>query len=253
MSRPDSWTDLRTASSTGWLRAIGGELRWAFHPPFAWLSGVAVNIVVALGWLLIEPLRGAPRQDWAILVGTYLAVWILADITTTNVLGADADRLRDHGEFSVGRVLLLKNAVLMLLVGLPTLVATAVITLMSEADHRLQVTLPRVLFSVFTWFAVGNVISVLLPVAAVPWKQRWRERRELRRTAWWLGHLALPYGLYYAVDPINRVPRLVHRLAPYASQETWFGFLLLAAGLAIWALGTGLAVLISRRFGLRWR
>jgi hypothetical protein len=253
VTREHGWTDLRTAGPTGWSHAAAGEFRWAFRPPFAWLSGVAVNIVVALGWLVVEPLRGAPRQDWAILVGTYLAVWILADVTTTNVLGADADRLREHSDYSVWRVLVLKNLVLMVLVGLPTLIATAVITLMSEADHRLQVTLPRVLFTVLTWFGVGNLISVLLPVAAVPWKQRWRRRRELRSTAWWLGHLALPYGLFYAVDPINRVPPLVHRLAPYASEETWFGVLLLAAGLAVWAVGTGLAVLISRRLGIRWR
>ncbi|HEV7583286.1 MAG TPA: hypothetical protein VGO77_23315, partial [Mycobacterium sp.] len=73
--------------------AVVAEIRWAFTPPRTWLMGVVANLVFAVGWLVVQPLTAGRHQDWVVLVGTYFSSWILADVTTTNVLGADHYRV----------------------------------------------------------------------------------------------------------------------------------------------------------------
>src|ERR1700753_4512926 len=107
------------------LPAVVAEIRWAFTPPRTWLMGVVANAIFAVGWLLVQPLTAGRHQDWVILVGTYFSSWILADVTTTNVLGADHYRVltavRDG--VSLSKILLIKNIALLVIVGLPTLAA----------------------------------------------------------------------------------------------------------------------------------
>lgn len=223
------------------------EVVWFFRRPWPWLNGVAFNLVLSLLYLVVQPLTGQPHRDWAILVGTYFAVWILADVTTTNILGADAVRVDAEltHDVPLGRILLVKNVTLLLVVGLPTLAATAVITVTEEASHRLVITLPGVLLPILTWLGVGNLISVLLPVATRPWRERWEQRREVRPTARWLVALGLPYALLVAAEPIAAVPRIVLRHARFLPPTFAVrGAVLGGLGLTLWALSTGLALLV---------
>ena len=50
--------------------------------------------------LLVQPLHPHRRTDWVILIGTYLSSFILADVTTTNLLGVD--HIRVHKALSDG-------------------------------------------------------------------------------------------------------------------------------------------------------
>jgi hypothetical protein len=232
------------------------EVRWSFTWPCYWLVGVAVNLALSLLWLLWVPLRGHPHSDWVILVGTYFAVFILADVTTTNVLGLDAERTRAGLErgIPVRRLLLTKNYALLVIVGLPTLLLTAVFTLRSEVPYRLTLTLPGVALPMLAWLGVGNVVSVLLPVAIRPLRTRWYERGQWRRTLPWLAHLAIPYALLYAVDPVGDTPRAVVRMLPRVWHTAEIrGTANVITGLLMWILGTVLAGWIVQRRGLRMR
>jgi hypothetical protein len=63
--------------------AVRAEIRWAFTPPRTWLLGVVTNVMLAVGWLAVQPLTPHGRhQDWVILVGTYFSSFVLADVTT---------------------------------------------------------------------------------------------------------------------------------------------------------------------------
>ena len=73
--------------------AVVAEIRWAFTPPRVWLSGVGANLLLALVFLIVDPLHQHGHRDWVILVGTYFASFILADVTTTNLLGVDRIRV----------------------------------------------------------------------------------------------------------------------------------------------------------------
>jgi hypothetical protein len=237
-------------------RQVGKEVRWSLRPPWIWLGGVAFNLVLSLLWLIVAPLTGRPHHDWAIIVGTYFAVWILADVTTTNALGADALRVRINllRGIPLRRVLLIKNLALMLLVGLPTLVATGIITVMHEGDYRLALTLPGVLFPILTWLGVGNFASVLLPVATCSWREHWRQRGDHRRTLRWLACLALPYVLLSAVDPVSDLPRFALRHLRFLPPTVQVhGAVLGALGLALWGACTSLALVVNRLRPIRIR
>lgn len=241
--------------------AVVDEIRWAFTAPRAWLVGVLANLLLAIGWLAVQPLTVHGRhQDWVVLVGAYFSSFVLADVTTTNQLGADHRRvltgLADGARF--WRILVVKNVALVVLVGLPTLVVAMAMTLWFERPERLAVTIPDVAVPIVSWIGVGNVISVLLPVGAEPVIRRWRQRRDRRRTARWLTVLILPYALYYVAHPMDGVGhRLLWRQAPsligpVLGRDTK-SFVHLGIALAVWLVGTSAAVWWVRVRGLRIR
>jgi hypothetical protein len=235
---------------------VVAEIAWSFTTPWTWLSGVAVNLVLSLLWLARFPLTGTSHGDWVVLVGTYFAVFILADVTTTNVLGLDANRVRLNLGRGVPlwRLLLTKNCALLVIVGLPTLAFTAVLTIYSESSYRLVLTLPGVALPILAWLGVGNLVSVLLPVASRPLLQRWRERRQVRSTTRWLVHLALPYALLFAVDPISDLPLVLRRHLPSAHGAPELrGLVIALTGVVIWIAGSLTAQQVVAHRGLRMR
>ena len=249
------------------LPAVLAEIRWAFHPPRTWLSGVAANLFLAVAWLAVQPLTvHGPKMrhfhhhhlDWVVLFGTYFSSFILADVTTTNTLGGDHYRVLKGMSDGVPlwRVLLMKNLALLVLVGLPTLAVAVALTLSLETPARLGVTIPNVAVPIMSWLGVGNVISVLHPVSAEPLIRRWRERHDWRRIVGWLVALALPYGLYYVADPMggvehrvlwNQVPAAI---GPVLGRDTK-SFVHLGIAVAVWVAGTVAAELWVRWRGLR--
>jgi hypothetical protein len=52
-------------------------------------AGVAGRSGGKPGAVVVEPVRAEWHLDWVILVGTYFASFLLADVITTNVLGVD--------------------------------------------------------------------------------------------------------------------------------------------------------------------
>lgn len=228
------------------------EVKWAFTPPWNWLGGVGANLLLSLLWLLWTPLTGRSHGSWIVLVGTYFAVFILADVTTTNVLGADAERVRLNlsQDVPVTRLLITKNLVLVAVVGLPTLLLTAALTLTNTSSYRLVMTLPGVALPILAWLGVGNLVSVLLPVPVKPLQQRWRERHDRRATFRWLFHLALPYLLLYEVDKANAIPRLLMRTLPrHSHTPELMGIFFSGTGALLWAAGTMAATWTIHRRG----
>lgn len=243
------------------LPAVGAEIRWAFTRPRTWLTGVVVNVVFAAAWLLVQPLTpGRHHHDWVILVGTYFSSWVLADVTTTNLLGADHYRV--HQALSDGvpfwRILLIKDLALLAIVGLPTLATAMVLTLCLETPGRLGITIPTVAVPIVSWLGVGNFISVLHPVSVEPLIRRWRQRGDRRRTRGWLLALTLPYALYYVADPMGGVEhRVLWRDVPaliwpvFGRDTKSFVHLAIAAG--VWLCGTVAALVWVHKRGLQIR
>jgi hypothetical protein len=238
--------------------AVAAEIRWAFTPPRDWLSGVGINLVLALVFLIIDPLHLHRHQDWVVVVGTYFASFILADVTTTNMLGVDDIRVGKalHDGVPFWRLLLVKNVALIVIVGLPTLAVAMAMTLWMETPARLMVTIPTVAVPILSWIGIGNVMSVLLPVATEPLICRWRHRRQLRITIAWVAALALPYALFYVADPIDGLPhKFLWREVPAAIGPILGhhgrSFVHVGIALAVWIAGIAVAQLVVSRRGLR--
>ncbi len=243
------------------LPVVGAELRWAFTRPRTWLMGVVVNVFFAVAWLLVQPLTpGRHHHDWVILVGTYFSSWVLADVTTTNMLGADHYRVRKALSSGVPfwRILLIKNLALLVIVGLPTLAAAMALTLWLETPARLAITIPTVAVPIVSWLGVGNFISVLHSVSAEPLIRRWRQRGDRRRTGSWVLALTLPYALYYVADPMagvehrvlwKQVPALIW---PVFGRDTK-SFVHLAIAVGVWIGATVAALLWVHKRGLQIR
>lgn len=243
----------------GLWHAVGAEIRWAFTPPRSWLMGVVANLTFAAAWLLVQPLTpGRHHHDWAVLVGTYFSSWVLADVTTTNLLGADHYRVLEALSDGVPfwRVLLIKNLALLAIVGLPTLAAAMALTLWFQAPASLAITIPTVAVPIVSWLGVGNLVSVLHPVSVEPLLRRWRQRGNRRRTAGWVLALTLPYALYYVADPMNgvehkflwtKVPAMIW---PIFGRDTK-SFVHLAIAAAVWIGGTVAALIWVRKKGFQ--
>jgi hypothetical protein len=245
----------------GLLIATVAEVRWAFTAPRAWLSGVTVNLALSLAWLMLQPIQHEGQRDWALLVAMYFSSFILADVTTTNMLGVDHVRVeKSLGDgIPLWRLIIVKNLALVVIVGLPTMLLAVALTLALETPDRLLTTVPDVTVPLLCWLGVGNVVSVVLGVAYEPLIRRWRQRRDIRRTLRWCLHLALPYALYYLADPVYGLPQIIvwsvlpaalgPTLGPGAGRSlVHIGF----AG-AVWLIGSMSAILIARKRGLRIR
>jgi hypothetical protein len=237
--------------------AVCAEIRWAFTPPRTWLMGVVANVVFAAGWLVVQPLGGGRYHDWAVLVGVYFSSWVLADVTTTNMLGADHYRVRQAlaNGVPIWRILVIKNLALLAIVGLPTLASAMVLTLWLETPGRLAITIPTVAVPVVSWLGVGNLFSVVHPVGVEPLVRRWRQRHDRHRTGGWVLALTLPYALYYVADPMGGVEhrvlwqKLPALIWPIFGRDTK-SFVHLATASGVWVVATVAAVVWVRKRGL---
>ena len=70
--------------------AVRAEIGCAFTPPRTWLLRAVANLLLAVRWLATPHGR---HQDCVVLVGTYFSSFVLADVTTTNLLRADHYRV----------------------------------------------------------------------------------------------------------------------------------------------------------------
>ncbi|GFG64915.1 hypothetical protein MKUB_24050 [Mycobacterium kubicae] len=267
--RPASAVRAATNFNQGFWPALWSEIRWAFTPPRTWLSGVVANLCLAVAWLAVQPLASHGHQtrhyhhhhlDWVVLVSTYFSSFVLADVTTTNVLGGDHYRVVKGlaAGTPLWRVLLIKNMALLVLVGMPTLVVAMALTLQLESPQRLAVTIPNVAVPILSWLGVGNLVSVLHPVAAEPLIRRWRQRHDLRRTSAWLAAVTLPYAVYYVADPMDGVEHKVFwtqlpaAIGPVLGRDTK-SFVHLGFATAVWIGGTVAAEMWVRKRGLQMR
>jgi hypothetical protein len=257
VNRPVAATRAARELHRGLGAAVLAEIRWAFSPPRAWLSGVGVNLVLSLAWLLVQPVEHEGGRDWVVLVAGYFSSFILADVTTTNMLGVDHIRveksLRDG--VRIRRLLIVKNLALAVIVGVPTMALAIALTLWMETPARLLMTVPDVAVPILCWLGVGNLVSVLFPVTYEPLIRRWRQRRQVRRTVGWLLHLALPYALYYLADPVYGLPRVIVWTVLPAALGSTLGpgagdsLVHIAFAAAVWLGGWVLAGIFARTRG----
>lgn len=149
--------------------ALKEELKWTFTLPMTWLQGVLINLVLAGVYRLFWTLEANPKYDTVLLYTVYFATFIMADVTTTNIFGADLERTwrkLQQGE-SFRAILMRKNVIQFLVIILPFLLITYAWTEYLYVDAQLLRTIPGILYPMLLFLGIGNLISVLYVVPAV--------------------------------------------------------------------------------------
>jgi hypothetical protein len=192
--------------------AVADELRHAFSPPYEAPLVVVLNALLMAGaWFLLPP-------DWFFRVHTArffpitLAVWMLADVPATNLLGSDAARMSvvlDQPSL-LGRMLVAKNVVLWLLVApVCVLVAVVVGTVTGESGVSVLATVSALLIVPFGALGLTACLGVLFPYHALTLKVRWEHRHPLgRMVARWLILVLVPYVFVPFVASVLVLPVL---------------------------------------------
>ncbi|WP_175957441.1 hypothetical protein [Schaalia sp. Marseille-Q2122] len=205
-----------------WSRALSSrfmqELRWTFTWPMLWIQSVAVNLALAVFYLLFRQPNLGGHYDTVLLYCVYFSTFILADVTTTNIFGLDVPRTTEalkEGQ-SFLRILLRKNAVQCVVIVLPMLVITAGWTEYLYHDSEMLRTVPGVLYPMVLFMAVGNLISVLFPVAQAPFS--WHVR------TWRSWRCQVPLLISYAI------PWVIFAVWVYTDLPGWLNGMLMDAG-----------------------
>lgn len=185
-----------------------------------------------------------------------LAGWMYADVTATNILGADRHRilalLDDPG--ALRTVIRAKEIALWLIVA-PMCSIVAIACGFVEHDWRYTVLVVAAVSVVpIGALAITGLVGVMFPYHQVPLMWRWKERRRFRPVIFrWMVLVLIPYLLYpLATAAIYAIPiaiaLLVHDTDPTERIPTGvFGLcLLLSAAISVacwwWA----------NRFALNW-
>lgn len=222
-------------------------------------AGLIVNLVLAFAWLLVDPLDYTARTKIPVIV-VYFVTFVLADTVTTNMLADQAAvRWRRPTGLATGfGILLFRNLTLLLALGLPLIAATVALVALAGHAAAAPVAASSVLLQVLVWLGISSVLAALFPVTRASPLAWWRDRRDLRVTAWRGFALVVPYVLLWVLVPDEgrrrRLPGLgaVHRRttgarpldhAHQAISAVFFG-----AGLWLGCVAIGALVVRLRRW-----
>ena len=215
---------------------VAQDLRRSLRGRPGWMAGIGINLVLAASYLAYYRSTANFPERGLIYIGAAIAAWILADTLTTNQFGPEGDRVATalEGGVGIGRILLLKNlslAVVLLIITLPiSVAATAWVGHWGQLLDAVLVDLHVVL----TWMALGNIVSVLLPYRPIALKKRWRLRRTWFR---WGIALGIPYALYLIVG-WSSVPVQITAHGRRDVHPDLYALLSVAWGIGYWIVGT---------------
>ena len=182
----------------GWREDVLDELVWTLRGRRGWLIGIAVNLILGIGYALYTVYN--PNDHWFLRsangVAANVALFVLSDPINTNQLGADRDHVvPELGQGKqVARILFKKNIALAIILVPMTMAISTGLRLLLDEDRTILSAIMLDIWIVVGWLALGNVASTLAPY----WPMSFKRRLRMPRTwPWWALVLALPYALYY--------------------------------------------------------
>lgn len=194
-------------------QAVRAEWARAWRPPFEVIGVVAGNgLLMVLAWFVL-PRSWMFAFQGALAFPMFLASWMLADVTATNLLAPDRDRVLaalDGDPGALRRLLYAKNIVLWMLVApLCTIIALAI----GVHDSRWPTTMVTIVIIVIVpvaLFAPAAVTGVLFPYHPHSLAWRWRSRRRFGAVvARWLILVTAPYWVVPALAGVMVLPSVL--------------------------------------------
>ena len=212
MIRPEARSRAGVVPPASLAAGVTAEWRRAFRPPYEAPAVVAINGLLMTGaWFLLPP-------DWFFRVHTarvfpiILAVWMLADVPATNVLGSDPRRMSAvlDSPGDLPRMLTAKNLVLWLLVAPICVVVALVVAVLTQATLlSTMATIAAITIVPFGTLGVAAWLGILFPYHALPVRYRWQHRRPYGRMILrWALLVVIPYGLVPLIATVIILPVL---------------------------------------------
>ncbi|MET9327351.1 hypothetical protein [Tsukamurella sp. NPDC003166] len=240
------------ARAGGTLRRVS---RWELRALRRIAVGLLVNLVLAFGWLLVDPLDYTARTKVPVIV-VYFVTFVLADSVTTNML-ADQAAARSGRSTGFGAslgILVARNVTLFLALGVPLVAATVTLVALTGHAGATPVAVSSVLMQVFVWLGICSIVAALFPVTAASPLVWWRDRRNLPVTAWRVVAALVPYALLWVLVPADgrrrRLPGMgaVHRRTTGAQplDHVHQAMTAVLVGLLMWGVGIGIGAVIVR-------
>lgn len=228
--------------------------------------GLVLNLVLAVAWLAVDPLEYTDRSEVGVVV-VYFVTFVLADSVTTNMLSdqvarrsADSgDRAASTGFWEGLAILVARNLTLLLVLGGPVFVVTAVLVPLSGHAGAVPAAIASEVLQISVWLGLCSIVAALFPVVLASPLAWWRERRDLRASAWRVFSVAVPYVLLWVLVPaqgrrshlpgVGSVHRRTPGAQPFAHAHQAVGAV--ATGVAIWAVCIVIGAAVARL--RRWR
>ncbi|WP_139057677.1 hypothetical protein [Tsukamurella pseudospumae] len=241
------------------LAWVGGVFRRASRRELRALRrigvGLVFNLVLAFAWLLVDPLEYTERTEIPVII-VYFVTFVLADSVTTNMLGDQAAVRsgRSTGIAASLGIVLARNVSLLLALGVPLVAATVTLVALTGHGAAMPVAVSSVLMQVFVWLGICSILAALFPVSPASPLVWWRDRRDLRVTAWRVLAALVPYALLWVLVPAEgrrrRLPGMgaVHRRTTGAQplDHVHQAVTAVLAGLLLWGVCIGVGAVVVR-------
>ncbi|GAA1005319.1 hypothetical protein [Tsukamurella strandjordii] len=218
-------------------------------------TGLAVNLLLAFGWILFSPLEYTDRNKISVII-VYFVTFVLADSATTNMFADQARRQagEPHRYGKCVALVVVRNVTLFVALGAPLLIATAVLVILSDRPALVPFAMASVSVQVLVWLGVCSILATAFPVARVGPRGLWNGRREVRTTVLRLASMGVPYLVLWVLLPADegrrRLPGLgaVHRRTPGAQGMDHLHQALgaVVAALTIWLICVLIGAAIAR-------
>lgn len=191
---------------------VAAQLRVAIRPPFDILGAVVVNTTILLfGWFLLGP-RSVTNTESLAFLPFAIAVWAFADVSATNVLGANpAQTLAALDQPPVlRRRFTVRHLTLVILIS-PACVALSLLLAPSLGRPLTALAVALAVVAMpFGFFGLASVAGALFPYHPIPLRQRIRRRGTWPR---WFAALGAPVLVAVPAAVLTLlVPALLFRL-----------------------------------------
>ncbi|RAV33013.1 hypothetical protein [Corynebacterium heidelbergense] len=210
------------------VRTPWDEIRRLARPPFKDVAVVALNALLACAswWIVPEGLRDwvfdyfRGRIGFAVVLGT----WMLADTTTTNLLGNDVPSAVAALQSEISLARLLRTKALVLGGGIAAVTAAVGASLAAASSARNWIFLVGLSALPIGMVALFSLLGVALPHRTRTLEWRWRNRGRRLMTLRWVSLVLLPYlGVGVVVNAVLVALRALAKLVTVADDADRLG------------------------------
>jgi hypothetical protein len=212
------------------------------HRPRPLAVRLGISLALGLAYLgFLRLYRWDVKEEFLPYLALFALSGVVGSVVCTNAMSMDAARVRAalSGGVRLWHLLLVKNLVLLILVGTAGLLLSLLLAWRSGDVDALVVAFGLLFTMILLWLGAGNILSVVLPVRDEPI----RERRQDKTLLPFLTAFVISYAVGYLVNTVLYWRIWATQIAVHEFGRLWLPVLTTVSVAAVmWLLLTVLAV-----------